>query len=217
MTSAVFDVLATVRALREQGLGYRLICHRLTEMGISPPGGGKKWHDQQIKRMCDSGAVSSGTSGRSSMPTLPPVVPRLPPEAPPTAAPATEAPQLPAVIERPRHDAATLAWYEQQLDDMQRAQNAALTSSGRLDATGIASLGRRVEELAERIRAIRERDAAASSTGLSLADRLHRLGEAARKMPDGMIEIFVGEWCSRHRVDMVALRDARLVRAGGDE
>ena len=73
-----------------------------------------------------------------------------------------------------------------------------------------------MRDSADRVSELRERERANSSIGLTMADRLHRLGDAARKMPDAMIEIFVSEWCARHRIDVMSLREARLVRAGGE-
>lgn len=203
MTTPVPDIAATARALRAEGLGYVAIGKRLASMGLLPPSG-KPWHDMQIRRMLEG---KPGPAPRVPTPPMPRPAPQ-PPPAP--------APQLPALPEDvgPEHEPGTLPWYESQLAVMQailkRIQTAEL---GRVDAQGAAAVGRRVEDLAERCRELRAQAATSSTKGQTLEQREQRLGEAAKKMPTPLLEIFAMEWALRNKVDLVELRQARLVRA----
>lgn len=123
-----------------------------------------------------------------------------------------EAPQLPAVRKPPKHAPGSLAWYEMELEATQHALDTARGRSS-IDAQGCAALSRSVILLAGTCRQMREAEAARTTSGLSLAEREARLADAAHRMPTALLEIFALEWASRHRVDLVALREARLVRA----
>lgn len=200
MSDVVIDVKASARRMKASGWSLPKIGRWLVEQGVHPardPGG--PWHPQQVQRYLDS-------DDGPRVPAAPPPAPSAQPVTPPLEYP-------PAVVERPALETGTLEWHERQLQDLQGAFDLAVKRTDRLDAAGIASLGRAIRDSAERILAIREAAKAGSSAGLTLAQRLGRLAEAARKMPMGMLEIFVLEWCTRHRIDMDALRQARLVRA----
>lgn len=199
MSDVVIDIKASARRQRAAGHSLPKIGRWLASQGVFPPKGGEKWQAVQVQRYLDS---DDGPRAAAT----PPPVPVAQPVAPPLEYP-------PAVVERPALETGTLAWHERQLQDLQGAFDLAVKRTDRLDAAGIASLGRAIRDAADRIREMREAEKAGSSAGLTLAQRLGRLAEAARKMPLGMLEIFVLEWCTRHRVDMDALRQARLVRA----
>lgn len=139
-----------------------------------------------------------------------------PPPMPPTTdeRPSMEFP--PATIPEPEHEPGSVESCRAQLRDIKGAFDRAVGRTDRIDAQGVASLARAMRESEDRLVEALKARAAHSSTGLALDQRLARCAEAARKMPNMMLEIFVLQWCQNNRIDMAALREAKLVRAGED-
>lgn len=202
MSDVVIDVKASARKFKVAGWSLPKIGRWLVEQGVHPPRGSGTWHPQQVQRYLDSDGQGS---------------PPAPAHPPPPPAPVPQpAPQLPARTEdvEPMHEPGSLAFYEARLRNMlgmlKRIESAEL---GRVDAQGAAAVSRQVNELAERCTELRAQAATSSTRGQTLEQREQRLAEAAKKMPTPLLEIFALEWAMRNKVDLVALREARLVRA----
>lgn len=200
MSDVVIDIKASARRMRAAGHSLPKIGRWLASQGVYPPRGGKAWQAVQVQRYLESDA----DGGKA--PPAPPPAPVAQPVAPPLEYPL-------ATVEVQQHVPGTVDWYESELRSLQLLMEAARKRTDRVDAQGVAALQRQIILIAERLVDLRAKAAANSSAGLTLEQRLGRQAEAARKAPMRIVEIWVLEWCTRHRVDMDALRQARLVRA----
>jgi hypothetical protein len=98
---------------------------------------------------------------------------------------------LPSVEKAPP---GTLVWYEQQLADLERALPEAKPGE-------LASLHRRMMQYAERIAQMR--DAQRPEEVLTSEQMIDKLTSEAAQMADAYLEVFVREYCGRHRLSVV--------------
>lgn len=98
---------------------------------------------------------------------------------------------LPAVEKAPP---GTMVWYEQQLADLERALPDAKPGE-------LASLHRRMMQYAERIAQLR--DEQQPEEVLSTQQMVDKLTSEAAQMADAYLEVFVREYCGRHRLTVV--------------
>ena len=92
----------------------------------------------------------------------------------------------------------TMLWYEQQLADLERALPEAKPGE-------LASLHRRMIQYAEHNAKLRERESPEEKLGPD--ELIAKLTSEAAQMADPYLEVFVREFCGRHRLRMV--RDDR--------